>query len=356
MPTKLLIDLSMLRHPHCGLGQVALNYGRWAPYILSQLSAHIPDLQLTLLVPRSHLGSFGSQVSYVEAKPLLRSFPVLFPQYDLWHSIHQLSPFRPTHTTPRLLTIHDLNFLYEKHGAKQQRYLRRLQRECDSASTVCFISQFARSTALQHLKLDGKELHTVYNGVEQTTAGPQERPAAVDPEKPFLLCIGVVKAKKNVHCLLPAMDRLPAYTLIIAGNDSDPYAQALRSGLAEHPNVQMLGTVDDDQRRWLYAHCAALVMPSLYEGFGLPVIEAMQWGKPVICSRMTSLPEIGSRYAFYLPSFEPEAMAQTVRTGIAENDAVRASEEQQYAASFNYSHHLEEYWKIISKIICPCNK
>ena len=149
---------------------------------------------------------------------------------------------------------------------------------------------------------------------------------------------------------------MPDYQLVIAGDDRGGYARHLREQLPQHANVQMLGTVDDDQRRWLYAHCAALVMPSLYEGFGLPVIEAMQWGKPVICSRMTSLPEIGSRYAFYLPSFEPEAMAQTVRTGIAENDAVRALEEQQYAASFNYSHHLEEYWKIIFKIICPCNK
>ncbi len=345
---KILIDLSILRHPYCGLGQIALNYGRWYATHAESMDGQV---RVTLLVPRGYIGAFGDGVDYIEAKDIYRLMPQLMPRYDLWHSIHQLTPFRPRKGTPRILTIHDLNFLYEKHGAKQQRYLRRLQRECDSASTVCFISQFARSTALQHLKLDGKELHTVYNGVEQTTAGPQQRPAAVDPEKPFLLCIGVVKAKKNVHSLLPAMDRLPAYTLIIAGNDSDPYAQTLRSGLAEHPNVLMLGIVSDAERRWLYAHCTALLMPSLSEGFGLPVIEAMQWGKPVFASRCTSLPEIGGAHAHYFDNFNPEHIANTIADGIESHTDADAEAAAEYAATFGYETHMERYWLLYRQLL-----
>ena len=349
MPTKLLIDLSMLRHPHCGLGQIALNYGRWAPYILSQLSAHIPNIQLTLLVPRSHLGSFGSQVSYVEAKPLLRSFPFLFSQYDLWHSIHQLSPFRPTHATPRLLTIHDLNFLYEKEGAKRQRYLRRLQSECNASSAITFISQYAQSDALQHLDLSGKPLQIIYNGVEDLTTGPIDPPQGIDPSRPFFLCMGVLKPKKNLHLLLPAMQHLPAYDLVIAGNDSDPYARHLRTLIPSTGNVRIIGPVSDPARRWLYAHCTALLFPSQCEGFGLPLIEAMQWGKPVFASRYTSLPEIGADLAFYFPPLdtpEPQRsslIASTILNSLPLFTPQRAEAERQHAASFSYKKHIDNY-------------
>ena len=349
---RILIDLSILRHPYCGLGQIALNYGRWYAQHANELPAEV-----TLLVPKAFVGAFGQGVRYLVARDCYRLMPWLMPKYDIWQSIHQLSPFRPAGSDPyRLVTIHDVNFIYEKQGRKRERYRRRLQKECDRGNCIVFISHFVEADTRRHIALDGKETHVIYNGVEDMRQGDQRQPSAVDATLPFLLNIGVVKAKKNNHVLLPMMDLLPDYRLVIAGDDKGAYAQHLREQLPHHANVQMLGTVDDDERRWLYAHCAGLVMPSLYEGFGLPVIEAMQWGKPVFCSQMTSLPEIGSSHAFYFPSFDPEAMAQTVRTGMAETDSVRTLEEQQYAANFNYSHHLEEYWKILSKIICPCNK
>lgn len=349
---RLLIDLSILRHPYCGLGQIALNYGRWYAKHANELPAEV-----TLLVPKAFVGAFGQGVNYLVARDCYRLMPWLMPRYDIWQSIHQLSPFRPAGSgTYRLVTIHDVNFIYEKQGRKRERYRRRLQKECDRGDCIVFISHFVEADARRHIALDGKETHVIYNGVEDMREGAQRQPSAVDATMPFLLNIGVVKAKKNNHVLLPMMDLLPDYRLVIAGDDKGAYAQHLREQLPHHANVQLLGTVDDDERRWLYAHCAGLVMPSLYEGFGLPVIEAMQWGKPVFCSQMTSLPEIGSSHAFYFPSFEPEAMAQTVRTGMAQTNAARSVAEQQYAASFNYSHHLEEYWKIFSKIICSCNK
>lgn len=349
---RILIDLSILRHPYCGLGQIALNYGRWYAQHANELPAEV-----TLLVPKAFVGTFGQGVRYLVARDCYRLMPWLMPKYDIWQSIHQLSPFRPAASgTFRLVTIHDVNFIYEKQGRKRERYRRRLQKECDRGNCIVFISHFVEADTRRHIALDGKETHVIYNGVEDMRQGDQRQPLAVDATMPFLLNIGVIKAKKNNHVLLPMMDLLPDYQLVIAGDDKGAYAQHLREQLPHHANVQMLGTVDDDERRWLYAHCAGLVMPSLYEGFGLPVIEAMQWGKPVFCSQMTSLPEIGSCHAFYFPSFDPEAMAQTVRMGMAETDSVRTLEEQQYAANFNYSHHLEEYWKILSKIICPCNK
>ena len=341
---KILIDLSILRHPWCGLGQIAMSYGQW-------YAAHpetiVEGCEVTLLVPKAFVGAFGDKVDYLEARDIYRLLPCLMPRYDLWHSIHQMSPFRPSsRSTRRIVTIHDVNFIYEKRGAKRQKYTHRLQRECDSADVICFISRFAQNDTAKHINIGGKPQHVIYNGVATLTEGPQEPVAQASDGTPFMLSIGVLKAKKNLHTLLPMMDLMPGFRLIIAGDDSDTYAQQLRDQLPQHPNVSIVGTVSNEQRRWLYAHCSALLFPSLSEGFGLPIIEAMQWGKPVFCSDRTSLPEIGSTHAFYFTDFEPESMAAVVKRGLAAFDATAALAEQKYAAAYSYESHMRQYWSI----------
>lgn len=339
---KLLIDLSILRHPYCGLGQIAASYGRWF--------AEHPDstdagLEITLLVPKAYEGAFGNGVDYLVAKDIYRHLPYLMPRFDTWHSIHQLSPFHPfSDSTRRILTIHDVNFIYEKHGAKRKHYIQRLQREIDSAADLCFISRFAQNDVARHLTIGTKPQHVIYNGVPDLTIGMQEPVSTTS--RPFFLAIGVVKAKKNLHTLLPVMELFPDYQLLIAGDDRDTYAQQIKSQCPS--NVHILGTVSDTERRWLYAHCSALLFPSLAEGFGLPVIEAMQWGKPVFCSNLTSLPEIGSTHAFYFTDFEPESMEATIRKGLADFDTAHADAERQYAATFSCERHMAQYIDLYS--------
>jgi glycosyltransferase involved in cell wall biosynthesis len=79
----------------------------------------------------------------------------------------------------------------------------------------------------------------------------------------------------------------------------------------------MTGQVSDGDRQWLYEQCEAFVFPSLTEGFGFPVLEAMQCGKPVFMSRRTSLPEVGGSLGFYWDSFGAEHMAAVFRAGMA---------------------------------------
>ena len=341
---RILIDLSMLRHPWCGLGQIAMSYGRWYAEHPEYIAK---GCTVTLLVPKEYVGSFGDHVEYLQARDIYRILPSLMPKYDVWHSIHQLSPFRPAcRATRRILTIHDVNFIHEKKGAKQRKYTRRLQKECDSAAELCFISHYSQSDTQNHIDCKLTPQHVIYNGVNDLTSGTQSPLPEDFDRQPFFLSIGVVKKKKNLHTLLPMMDLLPEYRLIIAGDDSDPYAHKLRGELPRHPNVNMVGTVNDHQRRWLYAHCAGLLFPSLAEGFGLPVIEAMQWGKPVFCSNSSSLPEIGSKHACYFQDFTPAHMAAVVKNGLASFTPQKSKDEQDYASTYSYERHMDEYWKL----------
>lgn len=354
MPKKrILIDLSKLRQPMCGLGQIALNYGRW---YANNARSYSDKLDVTLLVPKNFVGSFGNDVHYLVARKIYAYCPFLLPRFDLWHAIHQRSSFRPPASVPHyILTIHDVNFIHEKGAFKQRKYILRLQRKCNHATRVTFISHFAMEDTLHFINLHGKPVDIIYNGVEQLTSGPQQQPPALlslpsslltPSDAPFFLAIGEVKEKKQLHTLLPLMDRLPGYRLVIAGNDHTPYAHQLRSQLHKHPNVSMIGIVNDSQRRWLYSHCAALLFPSIAEGFGLPAIEAMQWGKPVFCSDKTSLPEIGSTHAHYFHDFDPDHMAALVQQGLANYTKEKADAARSYAASFSYEKHMQRYLEL----------
>jgi glycosyltransferase involved in cell wall biosynthesis len=110
----------------------------------------------------------------------------------------------------------------------------------------------------------------------------------------------------------------------------------------------MPGAVDEATKLWLYAHCEAFLFPSLSEGFGLPVAEAMTFGKPVFISNLTSLPEVGGEDAFYFENFEPESMAQVVGEGLRDfqRNALRRERLRQRAARFSWRSVAAEYWKL----------
>lgn len=342
MPVKrILIDLSKLRQPMCGLGQIALNYGRW----YGENAASLADrLDITLLVPPAYAGAFGNQVHYLPDRRIYTLFPSLMPHFDLWHAIHQRSSFHPSSNVSQyILTIHDVNFIHEKGPLKQRKYIRILQHKCNRASRIAFISRFAMNDTLRFIDLHDKPTNVIYNGVEDLTIGPQSQPEGFCTSRPFFLAIGEVKEKKQLHTLLPMMDHFPGHDLIIAGNDHTPYARHLRTLLPQHSNVHIIGIVDDAQRRWLYSHCSALLFPSIAEGFGLPIIEAMQWGKPVFCSDKTSLPEIGSTHAHYFTSSDPDNMADLVAKGLAAYNQQKAAVAKSYAAGFSYEKHFMQY-------------
>ena len=341
---SILIDLSILRHPMCGLGQIGLNYGRWYQQHAHELADR---LDITLLVPKNYIGAFGSDVHYIRRNDIHRQFPWTMPYFDIWHAINQNTNFRPkSHRTRFIFTIHDVNFLYEKPPKKQLKYKRSLQLKCDRATEFTFISHFARQDTERFIALHNKPVHVIYNGVENLTIGSQESPLSslnLPANTPFFLSLGEVKQKKQIHTLLPLMDHFPSHHLIVAGNDHTEYADTLRTQLPSHPNVHIIGIVSDAQRRWLYAHCTALLFPSIAEGFGLPVIEAMQWGKPVFCSDHTSLPEIGSTHAHYFTDFNPDLMAAIVSEGLKNYTEEKAAQAKAYAATFSYEKHMQQY-------------
>jgi glycosyltransferase involved in cell wall biosynthesis len=348
---RILLDIYKVKDPYTGLGQFSMQLGRH----LVEMAE--PDLEYTFLKPEGTvLPTWADKVPQIQATWKHRYLPQFMPRYDLWHSLQQFPSYLPGKKTRQILTIHDLNFLEEKKGAKAAHYLKKLQRHVDRADAVTAISHYTAGQISLHLQLNGKAVYTIYNGVEVKAFPEAQRPAYVSG-KPFFFAIGVFKEKKNWEALVPMMRHFDDHSLILAGNHDTAYGRKIRemvSRLGLEDRIIMPGKISDAGKYWLYQHCEALLFPSLAEGFGLPAVEAMLMGKPVFLSCVTSLPEIGGDAAFYFDGFDPAQMAALIREKLQEfagdrkgfSVRLRAQAEQ-----FNWARAAKTYVQLYREVM-----
>lgn len=339
---KLLIDLYRTKDPYSGLGQFSQQFAE-------TLIAHgLPESHNRFLVPKGEEPTWLQGQTLLKDQFALRPPLSIVPRFDLWHSLHQLPSHRPRKSTPWVYTVHDLNFLIEKSGKKAHRYLRQLQRDLDRATVITAISDFTRAQLEQHTDLKGHTVRVIHNGVRLPDASGTALPKGI-AGKPYFLSVGVLKEKKAIHKLIPLLAHFPDHELVIAGNDRTAYGDRVRRDAATSPwgeRVRILGPIDDATRNTLYAQCDALLFPSQAEGFGLPIIEAFAFGKPVFASRATSLPEIGGDVAFYFDSLDAAHMANRIQEGLAAwkslgSEGARRAKER--AALFSWENAMRGY-------------
>lgn len=345
---KILVDIYKIKDIHSGLGQFSWNFAM-------EIAKRMPDdFSFTFLTPAGKDQMLKLKGNVLRATSVRRYFPLVNTGFDLWHSLHQFPAHRPAKGVKQLLTIHDLNFLTEKNTVKARKYLRKLQNDVDHATAITTISNFTRQHLEEHLDLKGKDVFVVYNGVSLPAANPR-KPDFIDSGK-FFFSLSVFKKAKNFHVLLPLMRHFKEYKLILAGNNNTEYGNEIKH-LAESMGMQnqilFPGTISDAEKLWLYQHCEAFFFPSLAEGFGLPVIEAMMCGKPVFLSRFTALPEVGGNEAYYFNSFSEEEMVQTIEEGFKdyyENNS-KADNIRKHASKFSWDMCINSYLDIYKGVL-----
>jgi glycosyltransferase involved in cell wall biosynthesis len=199
------------------------------------------------------------------------------------------------------------------------------------ADAVVADSQSSSRDAAEWYGLAEKDITVVYPGVSARFA-PTEREEALalcsrlGLPREFVLCVGTIEPRKNLVVLLEALARLGAAglapPLVIAGRRgwlSEPFFDKLRD-LGLERIVTVLGYVAEDDLPALYSACQMLAFPSLYEGFGLPVLEAMSCGAPVVCSNSSSLPEVGGNAALYVNPQDADGWAAALTRVLGESE------------------------------------
>jgi glycosyltransferase involved in cell wall biosynthesis len=346
---KVVFDAERLRNPNSGLGQFCRALGN------ALLEVRQPDNGLSFIVPPGAEATFDA--------PAMRTrwwMRYITPSYaDVWHAPHQDVWIRPPAAARMVLSIMDLNFLEraEYSDAKKARRLAAVQRKVDDADAIATISQFTADVVKKHLTIPDIPVRVIHLGNPLDGVKSQPPPSGLSglAAKSFFLFVGVIHPKKNVKTLVPLLRAFPEMSLVIAGPAEHSYAREVRRAADElgvGSRLIMPGAVTDETKLWLYQNCRALLFPSTSEGFGLPVVEAMSVGRPAFLSRLTSLPEIGGDAAYYFDSFEPEAMTDVVRRGLADFDGhpQRAAELKAHAARYSWTRAATEYWALYDEV------
>lgn len=314
------------------------------------------DIDLYYYLPESILGHFGNRVQYIIQKSFDKYFHRKALGFDIWHSTTTLSWYMPASKKTKLIfTIHDVNFLVEHPELKKSnaRYLRLIQKRVDRADHIIAISAFALQQARSFLNFSNKPTTIVYNGCTYITSPPEEKQPSYTPNAPFLFSIGQVLKRKNFHTIIPLLQN-NNYQYVIAGIDNFGYkeiilAEALKYQVTDR--VIFTGPISEEEKVWYYKNCAAFMFPSFAEGFGLPVVEAMYFGKPVFISKEASLPEVGGDVAYYFSSFDADSMIKDFTNGMLHYNTSDCREKiKAQAAKFSFKNTAKEIIKIYQSL------
>jgi glycosyltransferase involved in cell wall biosynthesis len=279
--------------------------------------------------------------------------------YDLWHSVNQNTKIEPYNPKNYLLTIHDVNFIEEVSTDLDHVINKRFLKKLERATAITYISEFARKQTHDYFQI-AKNIpeYIIHNGNPiSSILDISNFKSSVAINKPFFYTIGDFLERKNYHSIVAMMAHIKDFNLIISGNKDRPYGKEIQDLINKNhlqDQVFLTGKVSDEGKQFYLSNCAAFLFPSIREGFGLPPIEAMAFGKPVFLSDKTSLPEIGGKNAYYWTNFDPEYMKDVLLNGLTHFETNKTEMEQLMrtrAASFNWKIAASKYLDVYKKTI-----
>jgi glycosyltransferase involved in cell wall biosynthesis len=225
--------------------------------------------------------------------------------------------FSPAHYLPRfcpvpsIVTIHDLSYLYypEDFLKKDLFQLKHWsQYSLKQARKIIAVSKTTKKDIVKNYKIPEEKIEVIYNGYEKPVKYEISNIKIEKINHPYILYVGTLQPRKNITTLIKAFEKFknfyPEFKLIIAGKKGWLYEKIfnLVTDLGLEADVYFTDYVTDNQLVFLYKNAFCFVLPSFYEGFGIPVLEAMSFDCPVISSFCSSLPEIGADACLY---FDP---------------------------------------------------
>lgn len=280
-------------------------------------------------------------------------------KYDLWHSLNQNIKIEPYHNIPYLLTVHDVNFIDEQSSNMNHERNIRFQDKLNRSDAITYISNYSKASTHKYFKVPDVPEYVIYNGNPiRDIIVPKNYHPEITTKRLYFYSIGEFTTRKNFHSLVKMLKLMPDYDLILSGNNHTEYARTVLDDTIKELNLEgrvfITGKVSELDKQYYLQNCTAFVFPSLREGFGIPPIEAMRFGKPVFLSNNTSLPEIGSDHAFYWDNFESDNMAKIVTNGLAtfnDNKDILSKQYINHSKKFDWNIAANQYIQVYRSLL-----
>ncbi len=361
------IDVSRLREEKRGVGHYLFN-------LLENISRLDKEDEFYLYSPRpikfypaqggnwhyrfGHLPLPGSFWFQTEGKRFIQKDKI-----DVFFGSCDILPLGLPKEVKKVLVVHDLVFvLYPETMANYNRFVHKLffAKSIKASDTIIAVSQATKRDIVKYFRVEPEKIFVIYEGVKEIFSPSEEEKILnlrqrYDLLKPYILNVGTLEPKKNHITLLKAFARLKVdWDLVIIGKKgwkAEGFFSALKE-LRIDERVKILGYLPAEDLPLFYAGAEIFVFPSLYEGFGLPVLEAMACGTPVICSNVSSLPEVGGDAVLYFNPSSVEELVSQIERLIGDSNLKEKLKEKgkKRAKEFNWQKTAEETLKVLKSV------
>lgn len=295
-------------------------------------NAKLSEIGLTGQVDYNALLPYGAYRRFWDIVPV--PYRVMFPPADISHFFNYIVP--PGVSGKVLDTVFDLTYLRypETMNASNLRRLKYgMQRSLDRSDMIITDSAFVKGEIVRELGFDENRIEVIYPAATEEEA--IQLPESYLAEhwgirKPYILYLGTIEPRKNLNRLIQAFEtacrELPEPPMLVLAGGTGWKAEDTRRLAAETlpGQIVLTGYISGSEKQLLYQHASLFVFPSLYEGFGIPVLEAMRYGVPVVCANTSSLPEVAGDCARFVDPLDVNDIAGGMLELLTDSDRMAA--------------------------------
>lgn len=379
---KVLIDALSLLSPKTGIGRYTYEVSKRLRVlsadkyeIFFNYGFHKKELYGVLQKQTKSEQGVKKLLSFIKSSPLLkraaREFYIFATKfYKREYQLYFQPNFIPNPNIKAkkiISTIHDFSFMLQPHWHTKElinHYNKNFFKHIKKADHIITGSNFTKQEIVNYMQLPQDKISVIYHGVnhELYKTHPQTKlqktKTKFDLPHKFLLFVGSIEPRKNLLTLLKAYTLLTkeqkeGLPLILVGFKGWQNREIMQEIQKNKEHIRYLGYVTDAQLAHIYNLASIFIYPSLYEGFGLPPLEAMACGTPVIVSSVASLPEVCGDAALYIDPTDPQDIKDKILTLLNDTNSREALSQkaQAQAALFSWDKSALEHFKVFQKVL-----